>query len=125
MEGEQTLDWARANGNRSLEANILGHSLGLSDAMRGRLDSARRQTVEAKAILEDLGLLLWRGHVSIRSGLRRAARRRPVCGGARVARGDELLEATGDRYVHPSMQWAWPLRSAYRTVGAKLTTGPP
>ncbi len=36
--GEETLAWARANGNRYLEANTLGYSLGLSDAMRGRID---------------------------------------------------------------------------------------
>ena len=46
--GEQTLDWARANGNRYLEANMLGFPLGLSDAMRGRIDRAAGRSPRRK-----------------------------------------------------------------------------
>ena len=100
-QGEQTLDWARANGNRYLEANTLGYPLGLSDAMRGRLDRARRQIVEAKAILEDLGLLLWRGHVSHAAGYVELLAGDPSAAEREWREGYELLEATGDRYVQP------------------------
>ena len=100
-QGEQTLDWARANGNRYLEANTLGFPLGLSDAMRGRLDSARRQIVEAKAILEDLGLLLWRGHVRYAAAYVELLAGDPSAAERELREGYELLEATGDRYVRP------------------------
>jgi hypothetical protein len=51
---EQTLAWARANGNRYLEAITLGFPIGLSTALRGQTAEARRQISDAKTLLDGM-----------------------------------------------------------------------
>ena len=58
-----------------------------------------RQIVEAKAILEDLGLLLWRGHVSFSAGYVELLAGDPSAAEREWRQGYELLEATGERYI--------------------------
>jgi DNA-binding SARP family transcriptional activator/tRNA A-37 threonylcarbamoyl transferase component Bud32 len=65
--GEESLSWARRNGQRFTEANALAHGRGRPYAMLGDFDAARRAVAEAQAIAEDLG------HVWVRAGVASAA----------------------------------------------------
>jgi predicted ATPase/DNA-binding SARP family transcriptional activator/class 3 adenylate cyclase len=89
---EETLAWASTNGNRYLEAELLGYSLAVGNAMQGRFAEAREQIGQAKAILEELGLRLWRGHASNSAGYVEWLAGNPAAAEHELRAGIELLD---------------------------------
>ena len=115
--------WARENGNRYLEADMLGYSLGVGDAMRDASTRPAEQIVEAKAILEDLGLRLWRGHVSNAAGYVEWLAGDLSAAERELREGNELLDEDGRPIRHPQCNAARAGAVPSRTVGTKPRTG--
>jgi DNA-binding SARP family transcriptional activator/tRNA A-37 threonylcarbamoyl transferase component Bud32 len=65
--GEESLAWARRNGQRFGEANCLAHGRGRPYAMLGDFAAARQAVAQAREIAHDLG------HVWVRAGVASAA----------------------------------------------------
>jgi tetratricopeptide (TPR) repeat protein len=62
---EESLAWARENGDRVGEADALAHGRGRFAAMLGDFERARESVAEARAIFVDLGLVMFvAGHAS-------------------------------------------------------------
>ncbi|MGH2800123.1 MAG: tetratricopeptide repeat protein, partial [Thermoleophilaceae bacterium] len=65
---EESLRWARANGQRFNEAHALAQGLGRSYAMLGDFAAARQAVAEARSIVDDLGFVWHRAGLASAAG---------------------------------------------------------
>ena len=93
--GEDSLSWARQNGQRFAEANSLAHGRGRPCAMLGDFDAARQAVAEARAIADDLGLVWVRAGVASAAGFVEMLAGDAAAAERELRRGYELIKRSG------------------------------
>jgi len=95
---ERALAWARANGSRLLEAFAL-YGLGLLQAQGGQFAKARELVSQGRAVLEDLGMKVRIGSLSLVAGSVEMLANDPVSAERELRHGSAVLLQAGEKAV--------------------------
>lgn len=89
---EESLRWARANGQRFNEAHALAQGLGRSYAMLGDFAAARQAVAEARSIVDDLGFVWHRAGLASAAGFAEMLAGDPAAAERELREGLAVLE---------------------------------
>lgn len=89
---EESLAWARANGQRFHEVHALAQGFGRAHAMLGDFEAARRAVEDARSIVDDLGFVWHRAALASAAGFVELLAGNPEAAERELRSGYELVE---------------------------------